>query len=76
MEKEENRDLIHKNSFEDQLITFCEFNFGALSLFSSCILLDTYSFLGEILESVAYLYVLEQEGKGRVGKCKKTSRST
>jgi len=33
MENEENRGLIHKNAFEDQLVTFYQFNFGALSLF-------------------------------------------
>jgi len=34
MENEENRGLIHKKAFEDQLVTFCQFSFGALSLFS------------------------------------------
>jgi hypothetical protein len=44
MENEENRGLIHKKASEDQLVTFCQFSFGALSLFSlslSLILLDT-----------------------------------
>ena len=34
MENEENIGLIHKNAYEDQLVTFCQFSFGALSLFS------------------------------------------
>ena len=34
MENEENRGLINKKVYEDQLVTFCQFNFGALSLFS------------------------------------------
>jgi len=33
MENEENRGIIHKKAFEDQLATFCQFSFGALSLF-------------------------------------------
>jgi len=41
-ENEENRGLIHKKAYEDQLVTFCQFNFGSLSLLSlSLILLDT-----------------------------------
>ena len=34
MENEEIRGLINKKASEDQLVTFCQFNFGALSLFS------------------------------------------
>jgi len=34
MENEENRGLIHKKASKDQLVTFCQFSFGALSLFS------------------------------------------
>jgi len=55
MENEKNRGLIDKEAFEDQLerffsrffsglvnVTFCQFNFGALILFSlSVILLST-----------------------------------
>ena len=33
-ENEENKCLVHKNAPEDQLVTFCQFSFGALSLFS------------------------------------------
>ena len=40
MENEESRGLIHKKASEDQLVTFCQFSFGALSLFS-LIFLDT-----------------------------------
>jgi len=42
MENKENRDLIPKMSYEDQLVAFLQFSFGALSLFSlSLILLET-----------------------------------
>ena len=34
MENEENIGLIDKMAFEDQLVPFCYFSFGALSLFS------------------------------------------
>ena len=34
MENEENRGIIHKKDSEDQLVTFCQFRFGSLSLFS------------------------------------------
>ena len=33
MENEENRGLIHKKVYEDQLVTFFQFNVGAMSLF-------------------------------------------
>ena len=33
-ENEEKRGLIDKKAFEDQFATFCQFSFGALSLFS------------------------------------------
>ena len=56
MENEENRGLIHKKASEDQLGSFCQLNFGVLSLFSlSLILLATYSFLRALLEGMAYL---------------------
>ena len=44
MEIEENRGLIDKKAYEDQFVTFCQFSFGTLSLFSlslSLALLDT-----------------------------------
>ena len=34
MENEENRGLINKKPYEDQLVPFCQFSFGALCLFS------------------------------------------
>ena len=34
MENEENRGLIDKKASEDQLVTFCQFTFGSLPLFS------------------------------------------
>lgn len=56
MEIEETRGLINKKAFEDQLVTFCQFSFGALPLFSlSLMFLETQSFLGALLEGVAYL---------------------
>ena len=50
MENEENGGLIHKKASEDQLVTFCQFNFGALSLFSISLTLGHLEFLGVILE--------------------------
>ena len=42
MENGENRGLIHKKASEVQLVTFCHFSVGALSLIIiSLILLDT-----------------------------------
>ena len=57
MENEENRGLIHKKAYEDQLVTFCQLIFGALSLFSLSL---SYSwtlrvFLWHSWRSVAYL---------------------
>ena len=52
-------------------------SFLELSLYYlSLILLETQSFLRELLEECGILRVLEQEGKGRVGKRKRTSGST
>jgi len=42
MEDEENRGLIHKKASKDQLVTFSQFSFGALSLLS----LSLYHTLG------------------------------
>ena len=47
MENEENRGLINKNASEDYLVTFFQFNFEALSLFSLSHLV-TQSFLGAL----------------------------
>jgi len=44
MENEENRGINDKKASEDQFVTFCQFNSGALSLFSLSLplsLLDT-----------------------------------
>jgi len=79
MENEENRGLIDKKAFEDQWaslvsVEFGQFSFGALSLFSlSCTL--GHFFLGAPLKECGILGFLEQEGKGRAGKCKRTSGS-
>lgn len=72
MEAKENRGLLNKKDYEDQLIDFCLFNFGALSLFSLSQTLGHLEFLDPLLEECAILGVLDQEGKGRVGKCKRT----
>ena len=65
MEIEEIRGIIDKKAYEDQLegfflglvsVALCQFSFGALILlYLSLIPLDTQSFLGAPLESVAYL---------------------
>jgi hypothetical protein len=78
MENEENRGLINKKASEDQFIAFVSF-FGALFSLSLSLSLS-YSwtlrvFLEHSWRSVAYLD-LEQEGKGRAGKHKRTSGST
>jgi len=70
MEIEENRGLIDKKAYEDQFVTFCQFSFGALSLFSLSLSLT----LGHLEFSRSTL-VLDQERKkargrkeqGRVG---------
>jgi len=76
MENEGNRGLIHKKNSEDQLVTFCQFNFGALSLFSLSHTLGYLEFSWSTLGGCDILGFLEQEGKGRARKCKRTSRST
>jgi len=43
MENEENGGLIHQKPYEDHLLTFCQFSFGALSLFSLSLLSLTES---------------------------------
>ena len=54
MENEENRGLIDKKAFEDQLVTFCQFCGGAL-LYSLSHTLGHLSFLEHSWRSVAYL---------------------
>ena len=58
MENEENRGLIHKKAYEDQLVTLCQFSFGVLSLFS---LSHTLGYLEFSWSTLA----LEQERKRR-----------
>ena len=48
MENEENKSLIHKKAYEDQLVTFCQFNFGTISLFSLSHTLGHLEFLGAL----------------------------
>ena len=76
MENEENRGLIHEKAYEDQLVTFCQFIFGALSLFSLSHTLGDLEFSWSTLGGHGILGFLEQEGKGRAGKHKKASGST
>ena len=76
MENEENKGLIHKKVSEDQLVTFCHFSFGALSLFSFFDTLRDLEFSWSTLRGCGILGFLEQEGKGRVEKHKRASRST
>ena len=76
MENEENRGLINKKASEDQLVTFCQFSFGALSLFSLSHTLGHLEFSWSTLGGCGILGFLEQEGKGRAGKHKRTSGST
>ena len=65
MENEENSGLIHKKVSEDQLVTFFQFSFGALSLFSLSLTLGDLQFSWSTLGGYGILGFLEQEGKGR-----------
>ena len=69
MENEENRGRIHKKTSEDQLVTFCQFKFGALSLFSLSLSLT----FGHVEYSWSNL-VWIKEGKERKGKGRKKSK--
>ena len=75
MENEKNRGIINKKASEDQLVTFFQFSFGALSLFSPSHALGDLEFSWSTLSGCGTLGFLEQEGKGRVGKHKKASTS-
>ena len=44
MENEENRGLTNKKASEDQLVTFCQFKFEALSLYSLSLTLGHLDF--------------------------------
>jgi len=48
MENEEKRGLIDKKAYEDQLVTFCQFSFGALSLLSLSPTIGHLQFLGAL----------------------------
>jgi len=76
MENEENRGLIHKKLSEDKLISFCWFSFGALSLFFFSLILLVLRVFLENSWRVWHTWILEQEGKGREGKYKRTWGST
>ena len=77
MENEENKCLIHKNAQEDQLVTFFQFSFGALSLLSLSLshTLGYLEFSWSTLGGCGILGFLEQEGKGRARKHKRASTS-
>ena len=68
MENEENRGLIHKRAYRDQLVTFSQFIFGALSLFCLSLNLRYLQISWSTLGGCGILGFLEQEGKGREGK--------
>ena len=68
MENEQNRGLVNKKAYEDQWaglvsITFCHFSFWSSLINFSLSLLDTQSFLGAILEGVAYLMFWRKKAK-------------
>ena len=69
MENEENKGLINKNDFQDQLVPFVS-SFLELSHYSlSLILLDTQIFLGEIQHCAK-----EEESKQRKDKERKENK--
>jgi len=71
MENEENIGLIDKKASKDQLGSF--FSHLWLSFYSlSLILLDTYIFLGALLEECGMIFIWSRK-KGKVGKHKRTS---
>ena len=76
MENEENRGLINKKAYENQCARLGQFSFGVLSLFSLSHTLEYLEFSWSTLGGCGILGFLEQEGKGRMRKCKKVSAST
>jgi len=58
------RKIIEIEDYEDKLVTFCQFNFGALSLFS---LSDSWS-LRVFLEHSGFGSWKEKQAKGKQGK--------
>ena len=76
MENEENRGLIHKRASKDQLVTFCQFSFwSSLITLSFSLTLGYLEFSWSTLGGCGILGFLEQEGKGRAGKCKNSLTS-
>ncbi len=65
MENEENRGLIYKKASKDQLVTFCQFSFGTLSLFSLSHTLGDLEFSWGTLGGRGILGFFQKEGKGR-----------
>ena len=75
MENEENRGLIDKKAYEDNIVTFFQFSFGTLSLFSLSHTLGDLEFSWSTLGGCGILGFLDQEGKGRARKNKRASGS-
>jgi len=77
MENEENKGLIVKKAFEDQWADLVNVSLVSsvleLSIFSLSLSYSWTEFSWSTLEECGILGVLEQEGKGREGKCKRTS---
>jgi len=63
MENEENRGLIHQKDSEDQYTEFCQFNFGALSLFSLSHTLGYLEFSWSTLGECGMLGFLSNKAK-------------
>ena len=74
MQNEENLSLIHKKASEDQLVTFCQFNVGALSHYSLSHTLGHLEFSWSTIGGCGILGFLEQEGKGKNRKAKGCTR--
>jgi len=65
-----------KKASKNQLVTFCQFSFGALSLLSLSHTIGDLEFSWSTLGGCGILGFLEKEGKGRPGKCKRASTLT
>jgi len=70
MENEENRGLIHKKPYENKLVTFCQFSFGAFSLFSLALTLGHTKFSWSIFGIGSRRIRKEIGSKYQVGKGK------
>jgi len=73
MENEDNIGLIHKTASKGQLVTFCQFGFGALSFFSPSHTLVYLEFSWSTLGGCGILGFLEHEGNEKEEKHKRTS---